>query len=77
MKVARGTKSISSQDNRDKGRGFKVMINVTPSVILVKVGLEVEGKSSRVSETNFTGGEDFAFAYQLEACAFGEQAAKR
>ena len=45
MKVARGAKSISSQDNRDRGRDFKVMANVTPSVIPVKVGPEVEGKS--------------------------------
>ena len=30
-----------------------------------------------MSETNFIGGEDFAFAYQLEACVSEEQAAKR
>jgi hypothetical protein len=64
VKVAKGAKSINSQDTRDKGGDLKVMVNVTPSFPL-KLGPEVEGKSSRVSETNFTGGEDFVFAYQL------------
>lgn len=65
VKIARGAKTISEVDNRDKSGSASASLDGAPIGVPASIGAKLEGKSVRIGETKIGGGDDFVFAYQL------------